>query len=114
MSYEVDVSGNDVTFSRGFDEIFTTTWPNEIAPNQWFRLAIALDPSQGPALPGDPPYYINPPGTLLTVVAEKFGVDGNGNQFTQIEVRDDTTFDVPNAIVVLSFTINVISTPSHQ
>lgn len=74
MSYEVDKSGGSFASNQGFNEYITATWPNEIAPNQWFRLEKALDPSQGPDLPGASPYYINPSGTPYGITA---GPDGN-------------------------------------
>jgi hypothetical protein len=97
----------------GFDEILTTHWPDEIAPNQWSRCVIALDPFQGPDLPGDPPIYTNPPGTLITIVAEKVGTDDNG-QFAQIEVTGDSSFPQPNAEIFISFNVVVLSSPSHH
>jgi hypothetical protein len=115
VSYEVDVSGVDMSMTPAQSPMtIGLVWPGDIGPRQWYRLALAFDPSDGPRLPGDPPIYTNPDGTLLTVISEQYGLDpGTGEQFTQITIRDDSTLELPKGSgVIFLFTLNVVSTPS--
>lgn len=117
MSYEVDVGGLGLSIGPPTDPpiTFGLVWPGEIAPHQWYRLSIAIDPGSRPDLPADPPIYTNPPGTLLTVISEQYGVQDDGQQFTQLTVRNDSVYDVPRGSqVTVTFTVNAISSPSHQ
>jgi hypothetical protein len=105
MSYEVDVGGlGPLTVAEGQANMVTAglVWPGEIAPFQWFRLSISINPS-----PEE-----NPPGTSLRIVSERFGIQGDGQQFTEFTIVNDSSPGSPFMAAVC--TLNIISTPSHQ
>jgi hypothetical protein len=116
MGFALDFGG--VSTSIGGPGSTTTVgliWDQEIGQNQWYRLSIALDTPEFDGLPGAGEYYVNPPGTLLTVVSEQFGIQGDKMQYTQLTLRNDSDYQVPeSATVAVIFTLNVISTPSRQ
>jgi len=109
MSYEVDTSGvgpmtiteDDPNNPGANDVTVGLVWPGEIASYQWFRLSLSLNPSTDQ----------NPPGTRLRVISESFGIQGDGQQFTDLTLRNETSGSPFGASV---FTLNVVSTPSHQ
>jgi hypothetical protein len=93
--------------------IFWLKWPGDIGPLQWYRISLALEP-QNPRIPGDE-IYTNPSGTLLTVTSEQYGIDENGEQFTQFTIRNDSNYVVPaGSSVTFLFTVNVLSSPSRH
>jgi len=103
MSFEVDVAGvGGFTLGAGFT--FTTPieifWTGEIAPGQWFRLAPQLDVD-------------NSINTSLQITYEGVLVDGNGTPNATINLLNDSALDNNGNGPTASFTINVISTPSH-
>ena len=103
MSYEVDVGRvGPITIGEGQQMAVGLVWPGEIAPSQWYRMAISINPS-----PEE-----NPPGTSLVIVSERFGIQGDGQQFTEFTVLNNGNTGSPFMAAV--FTLNVISTPSHQ
>lgn len=118
MSYEVDVIGHGVTMPGTRPAVgFNISWSGEIDAFQWYRISLALDPPGGPHGPGDPPLYTNPPGTLLTIQSEGYGIQQNGlqeQQYARFLIVNQSTFQrIPPAQVTVSFTVNIISTPSH-
>jgi hypothetical protein len=110
MSYEVDVGGlgpitiavDDPNNPGQNDLTVGLVWPGEIASFQWYRLSLSLNPSAEQ----------NPPGTLLKIISEFYGIQGDGQQFTTFTVRNLSNTDSPFQASV--FTLNVVSTPSHQ
>src|SRR6516165_9675690 len=82
MSYEVDVGGlGPITVGEGEANQVTVglVWPSEIASFQWPRLSpsIHCDAEQ------------NPPGTRLRIVGERYGIQGDGQQFTEFTILND-------------------------
>ena len=83
MSYEVDVGGlgpmtimeDDPQHPGANDVAVGLVWPNEIAPFQWFRLSLSLNPNTNQ----------NPPGTRLRVISESFGIQGDGQQCLAVD-----------------------------
>jgi hypothetical protein len=116
MSYEVDTGGVDMSIASALGTKLTMglKWPGDIGPHQWYRLSLSIDPGSSPALPGDPPIYTNPAGTFLTIVSEGYGINTDGEQYTQFTIRNDSLFEVPqdSEVEPVTFTMNVVSTPS--
>jgi len=105
MSYEVDVGGlGPMTVGEGAANQVTVglVWPGEIAAFQWYRLSLSINPDAEQ----------NPPGTSLRVVGERYGIQGDGQQFTEFTILNDGNPDSP--FPAATFTLNVMSTPSHQ
>lgn len=109
MSYEVDTGGygpvtilqDDPNNPGGNDVTLGLVWPGEIASFQWYRLSLSINPSREE----------NPPGTVLSVIGERFGIQGDGQQYTEFTVRNESSTGSPFQASV--FTLNVVSTPSH-
>jgi hypothetical protein len=116
VSYEVDVSGwgYSIGATKASNPVTVgLVWPSDIAPYQWYRLSIAIDPPYS-GLPGDPPNSTNTGGTLLTIIGEQFGIQEDNQQYSQLTIRNDTDYSkLPGTYPVVTFTLNVVSTPSH-
>lgn len=94
MSYEVDVVGvGEGTWAPGASVGFGIYWPGEIAPHQWYRLAPQLDAN-------------NSPETSVLIQSEGVYIDGNGTQNAWMGILN-------NGANYATFTINILSTPSH-
>jgi hypothetical protein len=117
MSQEVDATfDGPFTLKLGETDWYQIRWPQEVERSQWYRLSVSLAPSSGPVLPGDPPIYTNPPGTLLTVVHEQYGIAADEEQYARIVLRNDSDFSgYPKDFeMVVQFSINTLSTPTHE
>jgi|SRR5262249_42829097 len=109
MSFEVDTGGvgpttiieDDPNNPGANDATIGLVWPGEIASFQWYRLSLSINPSAEE----------NPPGTVLRVMAERYGIQGDGQQFTEFTLRNESSTGPFGAAVI---TLNVVSTPSHQ
>jgi len=116
VGYAVDVSGISTSIG-GPGSVVTMglVWNQEIGQDQWYRISIALNTPEFDGGPGAGEYYVNPPGTQLTVLSEQFGIQGDGQQYTQLTLRNDSNYQVhESATVAVIFTLNVVSTPSRQ
>jgi hypothetical protein len=116
VGYEVDVGG--ISTSIGDPGAVVTmglVWDQEIGQAQWYRISIALDTPEFDGGPGEGEYYVNPPGTQLTILSEQFGIQDDGQQYTQLTLRNDSDYQVrESAKVSVIFTLNAVSTPSRQ
>lgn len=90
------------TVSEGQPVTHGAVWPGEIGSGQWYRLAISLNPSSEQ----------NPPGTSLQIVSERIGIQNDGQQFVEMTVLNNGNTGGPFFTAV--YTLNVMSTPSHQ
>jgi hypothetical protein len=104
MSYEVDVGGlGPITVGEGEANQVTVglVWPSEIASFQWPRLSpsIHCDAEQ------------NPPGTRLRIVGERYGIQGDGQQFTEFTILNDRNPSGP--FPAATFTLSLMVMPRH-
>ena len=105
MNYEVDVGGlGPMTIGEGAANQVTVglVWPEEITSFQWYRLSLSINPDAEQ----------NPTGTSLRIVGERYGIEGDGQQFTEFTILNEGNPDNPSPAA--TFTLNVMSTPRHQ
>jgi len=103
MGFEVDVGGiGPFTITEGSSLTKGLVWPGEVAPLQWFRLGISLQPSAEE----------NPPGTSLVLASERIGVQGDGQTFAEMTILNNGNTGGP--FMAATYSLNVLSSPSHQ
>jgi hypothetical protein len=112
----VDASGISTSIGAPSDVVtMGLVWDQEIGQDQWYRISIALDTPSFDGGPGEGEYYVNPPGTQLTILSEQFGIQDDGQQYTQLTIRNDSNYQVPeSATVAVIFSLNVASTFSRE
>jgi hypothetical protein len=113
----VDASGISTSIGNPSDVVtMGLVWNDEIGQSQWYRISIALDTPETDAQPGGGAYYVNPPGTKLTILSEQFGIQDDGMQYTQLTIRNDSNYQVTgeDSAVTVIFSLNVASTYSRE
>jgi len=118
MGNGVDAGGIETSIGQDPGTVVTMglVWDDEIGQGQWYRISIALNTPENDNQPGDGAgYYVNPPGTQLTIISEQFGIQDDGQQYCQLTIRNDSVYAVPeHADVAVIFSLNVASTFSPQ
>ena len=82
------------TLEIGRDATISVSWPGEIGPGQWFRLAPQLNAE-------------NSRGTSVLIIEEGISIDQNGTHLAWLHVRN-------NGVSPATWAVNVLSAPSHQ